>query len=146
MPILENVQRETFAQNLVRTGNQTQSYIDAWYNSKTPEVQASRLIRNDKVKKRIKELRQELSNKQLEDTYDVIKTFKLLRDYWIELDNDKLKDAQTAMKANENLARIWWVYEKDNEQQKPENYTILDISNMTEQDKEAYRKKLLSDK
>lgn len=119
MPILDNVQHETFAQNLVRTGNQTQSYIDAWYDCKTPETAASRLSRNVKVKARIQELREQLSNKQLEDTYEVIENFKKLREYWMEKDAEKLRDAQTAMKANENLARIWWVYEKDNEQKKP---------------------------
>ena len=66
MPILENPQHERFCQSYIKNGkNATQAYIDAGYSEVGANANASRLISNDSIKERLKELRIEVQAEDL---------------------------------------------------------------------------------
>jgi phage terminase small subunit len=48
--------QEKFVKEYLKTGNATQSYLKAGYKTKSPEVGASQLLRNNNVQERLKEL------------------------------------------------------------------------------------------
>lgn len=56
MPILKNARHEVFAQNLASGMSQTQAYIGAGYKEAGADQNASRLMTNDKVASRVREL------------------------------------------------------------------------------------------
>ena len=76
------------------------------------------MLKKEKIKLRIEEIRSQLADKEIEDTRNVVQTFKDLRQYWMEREWERMRDAQVAYKSNQDLARIAWAYEKDNEQSK----------------------------
>ena len=49
--------QEKFVQEYLKTGNATQSYLNAGYNTKSPEVGASQILRNNNVQERLDELK-----------------------------------------------------------------------------------------
>lgn len=70
MPALENSRQEAFVQALIKGASQTDAYIAAGYKSKTPEAaaaNAARLITNDKVASRLKELRAKVEERVIVD-------------------------------------------------------------------------------
>jgi len=48
--------QEKFVKEYLKTGNATQSYLKAGYKTKSPEVGASQLLRNNNVQDRLKQL------------------------------------------------------------------------------------------
>ncbi|MGL4404102.1 MAG: terminase small subunit [Fusobacteriaceae bacterium] len=56
MPELKNLQHEKFCQHLHKSGNQTQSAIEAGYSPNSARGTASRLLTNANIKARMKEL------------------------------------------------------------------------------------------
>ena len=81
-----------------------------------------------------------------EDLYGVIDCYKEIREYGREKDEDgkKMKDAQSALKANDSLGKIIGVFEKDNKQ-KEKQVIEIDLSNKTMKELAQIRKDLLAD-
>lgn len=60
--------QEKFCREFIKTGNATKAYKKAGYDTKdygAQSVNASRLLRNDKVQERLAELRQRAENKEI---------------------------------------------------------------------------------
>lgn len=57
MAALKNKRHEKFCHEYIKDMNATQAAIRTGYSEKSAESQSSRLLRNDKVKTRVKELR-----------------------------------------------------------------------------------------
>jgi hypothetical protein len=70
-----NPKHEAFIREYLLSGNATEAYRKAGYKSKSPEVEASNLLRNPKVEARIKELQaktQEIAEKKFNITEERI--------------------------------------------------------------------------
>lgn len=71
---LLNVKQEAFCLHYAKTGNATESYKIAGYNAKTEGsvyANANRLLKNDKVKARLKELADELASEKIANIREV---------------------------------------------------------------------------
>ena len=111
MPRLKSIKQERFAQLLVKTGKQTQSYIDAWYTWKTPETSASHLANNSKFLVRLDEIRNKIEERELITLEEVINWFKMnavsayeAEKYW------------DSINWYDKLMKYLWGYIKDNGQ------------------------------
>lgn len=63
-----NVKQEAFCLHYAKTGSATEAYKKAGYNAKTENAicaNATRLLRNDKVQERLKELAEELASDKI---------------------------------------------------------------------------------
>ena len=72
-----SVKQEKFCLEYAKTGNQRQAYLLAGYNCKSDEAadaNASRLLRNDKVKERLAELAEEAKNASIADIVEMQQT------------------------------------------------------------------------
>jgi Terminase small subunit len=56
MPELKNIRHEKFCKAYVATGNASEAYRRAGFNSKTPDGNAGRLISSDSIQRRISEI------------------------------------------------------------------------------------------
>ena len=71
---LLNVKQEAFCLHYAKTGNATESYKIAGYDAKTEGsvyANANRLLKNDKVKARLKELAAELASEKIANIKEV---------------------------------------------------------------------------
>lgn len=69
-----NVKQEAFCLHYAKTGNATESYKIAGYDAKTERAvysNANRLLKNDKVKARLKELADELASEKIASIREV---------------------------------------------------------------------------
>ena len=69
-----NVKQEAFCLHYAKTGNATESYKVAGYDAKTERAvyaNANRLLKNDKVKARLKELADELASEKIANIKEV---------------------------------------------------------------------------
>lgn len=99
--------QEKFCQEYIKTGNATQSYILAGYDEKAAEQNASRLIRNDKVSKRLDELK-----KLGEEEFKIDKAF--LTEKYLEIHDKAMEGSINVSKgALDSLARMWGLNEAD---------------------------------
>lgn len=74
--ILLTVKQEKFCHEYLKTGNARQAYINAGYSFKkesTADVNACRLLKNDKVQVRLDELRQEVETEAIADIREMQK-------------------------------------------------------------------------
>ena len=72
-----SVKQERFCLEYAKTGNQRQAYLLAGYECKSDEAadaNASRLLRNDKVKARLAELYEEAKNASIADIVEMQQT------------------------------------------------------------------------
>ena len=72
-----SVKQEKFCLEYAKSGNQRQAYLLAGYNCKSDEAadaNASRLLRNDKVKARLAELAEEAKNASIADIVEMQQT------------------------------------------------------------------------
>lgn len=72
-----SVKQEKFCLEYAKSGNQRQAYLLAGYNCKSDEAadaNASRLLRNDKVKARLAELAEEAKNASIADITEMQQT------------------------------------------------------------------------
>ena len=72
-----SVKQEKFCLEYAKSGNQRQAYLLAGYNVKSDEAadaNASRLLRNDKVKARLAELAEEIKNASIADITEMQQT------------------------------------------------------------------------
>ena len=68
MVALLNVKQEAFCLHYAKTGNATESYKVAGYDAKTERsvyANANRLLKNDKVQARLKELAEEMASEKI---------------------------------------------------------------------------------
>ena len=71
------IKQEKFCVEYAKSGNQRQAYIKAGYkckNDETADANASRLLRNDKVKARLAELAEEIKSASIADITEMQKT------------------------------------------------------------------------
>ena len=69
-----NVKQEAFCMHYAKTGNATESYKKAGYKAKTENAMcanATRLLRNDKIQARLKELADELASDKIANVKEV---------------------------------------------------------------------------
>ena len=72
-----SIKQEKFCLEYAKTGNQRQAYLLAGYECKSDEAadaNASRLLRNDKVKARLAELAEEAKNASIADIIEMQQT------------------------------------------------------------------------
>lgn len=63
MSVLDNQRHELFAQNVAKGMNQTEAYIEAGYSEEGANGNAARLMANDAVKERVRELQASAAQK-----------------------------------------------------------------------------------
>ena len=83
-----NVKQEAFCLYYAKTGNATESYKKAGYQAKTENAicaNATRLLRNDKVQERLKELAEELAS-------DKIASIREIQEYLTSVMRRELKE------------------------------------------------------
>ncbi len=107
------VKRERFVQAYVGGMNATQAYIKAGYSESGAAPNAARLIRNDNVKLRIKELQDDLRGQTMISLQTIVE----------ELINDRttarrLSNINASIKANVELAKLHGLYDQHNRQKK----------------------------
>jgi phage terminase small subunit len=99
--------QESFVQNYIKSGNATQSYLDAGYNTKSPDVGASQLLRNNSIIERLDELK-----KLGEEEFKIDKAF--LTEKYLEIHEKAMEGSINVSKgALDSLARMWGVNEAD---------------------------------
>ena len=72
--LLENLKWEAFCLHYAKTGNASESYKIAGYNAKTERsvyANANRLLKNDKVQARLKELSDEIASEKIASIREV---------------------------------------------------------------------------
>jgi len=107
------VKRERFVQAYVGGMNATQAYIKAGYSESGAGPNAVRLIKNDNVKLRIKELQDDLRGQTMINLKTIVE----------ELINDRttarrLSNINASIKANVELAKLHGLYDEYNRQKK----------------------------
>jgi len=121
-----------FCEEYLIDSNGTLAAIRAGYATNSADVEASRLLRNAKVKTKLQELRKELTDSLGIDAQWVLKRFVdisnrcmqaepvLIHDgeKWVESGEYKF-DSSGANKATEAIGKHFGFFEKDNEQGKP---------------------------
>lgn len=127
--------QEKFCQEYVETRNGRVSAINAGYSEKSASVQASKLMTQDKIKKRIATIRQEQGidvragkDQLLESLYNII-------------DPANGHEPQHVLKAIETIAKIEGLY-KDVPDIKVENTFSYDPTKMTEEELEKKLKEI----
>lgn len=74
MPPLKNIRHENFCLHYAETANATESYRNAGYKAKTENAisaNATRLLKNDKVQQRLRELAEEMNEAKIADIREV---------------------------------------------------------------------------
>lgn len=95
------VKQRKFADNYIKNGNATQSYIDAGYKASSrnvAEANSSALLGNHKVKAYI-----DIVNKQIQD--DSIADMVEIKQFWTNVMRRRSIDLKDALKASEYLAK-----------------------------------------
>lgn len=97
--------QKKFADFYLQSGNATESYIQAGYsgNRESANVNASKLIRNYRVKKYLEDF-----NKK-EEEKNIIK-IQEIREFWTSIIRDKDKDMNFRIKASELMAKSFGVF------------------------------------
>ena len=83
-----NVKQEAFCLHYAKTGNATESYKKAGYKAKTENAicaNATRLLRNDKIQKRLRELAEKLAS-------DKIASIREIQEYLTSVMRRELKE------------------------------------------------------
>ncbi|MEH7308236.1 terminase small subunit [Neobacillus drentensis] len=95
-----NIKQKQFADFYIETGNATASYLRAGYEAEgnAAEVNASRLLRNAKVKEYIKERNAQLD---VEFIADITETKR----FWTEIMRNDNADLKDRLKASEYIAK-----------------------------------------
>lgn len=93
-------QQKKFVQNYLKTGNATQSYIDAGYKSKgkSAEANSCRLLSNKNVQAYVRKLSQRAEEKAIADMQEI-------KELWTRFARDEAEDKRTRLKATEYLAK-----------------------------------------
>ena len=93
--------QEKFVQEYIKSGNATQSYLNAGYSTKSPDVGASQLLRNNRVQERLEELKNASTKKFIIDK-------EFLTEKYLEIHNLALEGNINVSKgALDSLARMY---------------------------------------
>lgn len=95
--------------------NGTKAYQEVyWCEYDTARNNAARLLAKAYIKDYLGSFMQKEINSEKKDLFSVIETYKEIREYWKTLDEKthRMLDAQSALKANDSLAKIDWIYEE----------------------------------
>lgn len=105
MVILEKikltVKQKKFADAYIKSGNATQSYIDAGYkasNRKVAEANSNKLLGNHKVKAYLLEVNKTIQTASIADMVEV-------KEFWTNTMRSKYKDDKDRLKASEFIAK-----------------------------------------
>ena len=93
-----NARQRGFVLGLVAGKSQTQAYRDAGYASSTPEVNASRLLRNAKVRAAFRELAKATQRGAIADAVE-------RQTFWTSVMRDRNAEMRDRLKASELLGR-----------------------------------------
>lgn len=96
------IKQQAFVDHYIRTGNATQSYIDAGYKATSRDVaeaNARKLLVNNSVVEYLKE-----RNKQV-DT-DTIASLQEVKEFWTRVMRDENEFAKERLKASEYIAKV----------------------------------------
>lgn len=80
MPVLSNAKHELFAQGVAKGKTQTQAFIDAGYSADTAYNNANRLMENDGIVNRIRELQERMAIKVEITALDIINELEQARE------------------------------------------------------------------
>lgn len=116
--------QEKFAVEYVKSGNATASAINAGYSEKTADVQGSRMTRNVKIMRRIRELKEEMGM-QVDTEEDTI--LEMLK----QISEDMNAETNHRLKAIEMIAKIRGYY-KDAPEINVDNSTTFNPAEMTD--------------
>lgn len=131
-------QQRKFADEYLILNNGTKAAISAGYSQKSARSKASQLLVDEEIEKYIEERRTLISEKALVDAAWVQERFKAISDRCMttepvmvmgEPSGEYKFDSSGANKATEMLGKIIGVFEKDNDQSKPESTTIINLGN-----------------
>ena len=113
MPRLDNVKWEAFCQNYSKSGNATDAYRNAGYKVKSEQAcntNAVRLLRNAKVRARLKELGEKKENKAIADATEQQEFFAAVLRGEVEERNGKPASINVRLKAAELLGKMQGLY------------------------------------
>lgn len=98
-------QQKKFCDNFIKSGNATQSYMDAGYTAKgaAARANASRLLTYDNVKEYI-----EQRSKSIEK--DTIAGIQEVKEFWTEILRSEKQDVKDRMKASELMAKTYGAF------------------------------------
>lgn len=117
-----NDRQMRFVSEYMKDFNGKQAAIRAGYAERSAEMQASRLLSLDKVKKVLSERQAELRKR------DETASEKIRRRLWEESeDYSEFASHSARIRALELLGKIHGEFEKDNEQQKPTVFTRIEL-------------------
>lgn len=143
-------QQQKFADQYLVLNNGTKAAIAAGYSQKSARSKASQLLVDPEIEAYIENGRRLASEQAIVDAAWVQKRFKEISDRcmtaepvmifsdgeWIESGEYKF-DSSGANKATESLGKIIGVFEKDNNQNKPTNTTIINLGEGVNPEDEA---------
>ena len=95
------IKQQRFCDNYIKTGNATQSYIDAGYKATSNRVayaNAKKLLEKYYVKEYIKERNKELESSTIADMQEI-------KEFWSYLMRDTNAEAKDRLKASEYIAK-----------------------------------------
>lgn len=118
-----NVNQEAFCLHYAKTGNATESYKAAGYKAKTENAicaNATRLLRNDKIQARLKELADELAS-------DKIASIREIQEYLTSVMRRELKESVVVTTTEEKI-----VYKPDSEGKMRKHTTKKEIPQVVE--------------
>lgn len=95
------IKQKKFADAYIKSGNATQSYIDAGYkasNRKVAEANSNKLLGNHKVIEYIGKVNKEIQTASIADMIEV-------KEFWTNTMRNKYKEDKDRLKASEYLAK-----------------------------------------
>lgn len=95
------IKQKAFADRYIKTGNATQSYIDAGYSvgsRNTAEVNGHRLLRNAKVQAYLDDVNEKIDSER-------IANMKEVKEFWTNTIRDKDLDLRHRLRASEYVAK-----------------------------------------
>lgn len=128
--------QKKFCDHYLIFNNASKAAVAAGYSEKTSRQKAYQLLCNEEIEKYIEERRQQASEQALVDAAWVQKRFKDISDRCMtaepviimgEPTGEYKFDSSGANKATEMLGKIIGVFEKDNNQNKPETTNIINL-------------------
>ena len=100
-----NAKQELFCEIYAQTKNATQAAIGCGYSAKSAYNQGSRLLKNDEVQKRIRQL--------IEEQCGTLPTKTELKQFWANLMRDETQKASVRLAASTYLAKSLFMFNYD---------------------------------
>ena len=100
------IKQQRFCDNYIKTGNVTQSYIDAGYKATSNKIaysNAKKLLEKYYICKYIEERNKELESEKIADIQEV-------KEYWTRLMHNDPEGEKSGLKASELLAKTYGAF------------------------------------